>query len=152
MKNNDILEKRIYLSILYDFYGPLLKDEYKEIFELYVMEDYGISEIAKLKDKSRQAVFETIKRVSVKLEKYEEKLCLYKRFEEEKQVIRDIKSRIQNVFREDSDNDSLKSLDEDVSVEQCIELINELTREKKDIKNALDDIISELEQIIDDEG
>ncbi|MCR5586014.1 MAG: YlxM family DNA-binding protein [Lachnospiraceae bacterium] len=83
----DILKKRTELSILYDFYGPLLKDFQREIFELYIMEDYGFSEIAKELNKSRQAVYDTIKRVSEYLVEYEKKLGLVERFDNEKKII-----------------------------------------------------------------
>ncbi|MCR4801449.1 MAG: DNA-binding protein, partial [Lachnospiraceae bacterium] len=34
------------LSLLYDFYGALLKEHKRTIFEDYVLNDYSLSEIA----------------------------------------------------------------------------------------------------------
>ncbi|OKZ82582.1 MAG: hypothetical protein BHW06_11195 [Clostridium sp. 44_14] len=50
------LEERVYLSMLYDFYGALLKENNRRIFEAYIQEDYSISEIAEEMEISRQAV------------------------------------------------------------------------------------------------
>ena len=40
---NEILEQ----SLLYDFYGELLNDHQKEIYEQFVLEDLSLGEIAK---------------------------------------------------------------------------------------------------------
>ena len=55
------LEERVYLSMLYDFYGALLKENNRRIFEAYIQEDYSISEIAEEMEISRQAVHDAVK-------------------------------------------------------------------------------------------
>ena len=40
------IKEIVRLSYLYDFYGPLLKDRHREIFEQYILNDLSLSEIA----------------------------------------------------------------------------------------------------------
>ncbi len=85
--DEDEILKRVYCSDLYDFYGPLIKDNQREVYELYILEDYGISEIARNLGKSRQAVYEIIRRVDKQLMNYEEKLKLFERFKAQQDII-----------------------------------------------------------------
>lgn len=73
------------LSYLYDFYGPLLKERHREIFEEYVLNDLSLSEIAGEYGITRQGVYDIVKRCSKKLEEYEEKLNLFSRFRQAKE-------------------------------------------------------------------
>lgn len=75
------IKEVVRLSYLYDFYGPLLKDRHREIFEQYVLNDLSLSEIAEKYDITRQGVYDIVKRASRKLEDYEEKLKLFERFQ-----------------------------------------------------------------------
>ena len=74
--DSEKLDKKVHLSMLYDFYGELLKDNHKEIFENYVLDDLSLSEIADFKGISRQGVHDIIKRSTKQLEEYEERLKL----------------------------------------------------------------------------
>lgn len=67
-------------SLLYDFYGELLTEHQKEIYEQFIVEDLSLSEIAKDAGISRQGVHDLIKRCNKILEEYEEKLHLVERF------------------------------------------------------------------------
>lgn len=69
------------LSYLYDFYGPLLKERHREIFEAYVLNDLSLGEIAGEYGITRQGVYDIVKRCSGRLEGYEEKLRLFERFQ-----------------------------------------------------------------------
>ena len=48
--------------MLYDFYGELLTEHQKEIYEDVVLQDYSISEVAEEKGISRQGVHDLIRR------------------------------------------------------------------------------------------
>ena len=67
-------------SLLYDYYGELLTDRQKELYEQYVVEDLSLGEIAQMAGISRQAVHDQIRRVHKALQGYEDKLHLVERF------------------------------------------------------------------------
>ena len=87
-----IMEEFVKQSWLYDFYGDLLTDHQKEIYEAYVMENLSLAEIAQEYDISRQSVFDLIKRVDNTLNEYEEKLHLVERFIEIKEKVKEIEN------------------------------------------------------------
>ncbi len=85
------LAQVVRLSMLYDFYGQLLGEHNKQIFEDYILNDLSLGEIAKNTGMTRQGVYDTIKRCSMKLTEYEEKLHIAERFEQTKQMVNQIK-------------------------------------------------------------
>lgn len=99
-KDKDILEQRVELSLLYDFYGALLKENQRQIFEAYILEDYSLSEIAEEMQITRQGVHDTVKRVSRQLMEYEERLGLLNKFQEQKHQMEEIHTALQNVLQE----------------------------------------------------
>lgn len=102
---NDIQEI-VKLSYLYDFYGPLLKERHREIFEAYVLDDLSLSEIASEYEITRQGVYDIVKRCSKKLEEYEEKLKLFERFQQAKERL----GQVEELVRSGSDEDREKIL------------------------------------------
>lgn len=76
MKMDEILKQ----SLLYDFYGELLTQHQKDIYEQFIVDDLSLSEIAKDAGISRQGVHDLIKRCNKLLEDYEAKLHLVERF------------------------------------------------------------------------
>jgi len=50
--------------------------------EMYYLEDYSLGEISDISQVSRQAVYDNIKRTEAMLSSYEEKLHLYKKFQQ----------------------------------------------------------------------
>ncbi len=67
-------------TLLFDFYGELLTNHQKEIYEQFIIEDLSLSEIAKEANISRQGVHDLVKRCDKILEEYEEKLHLVEKF------------------------------------------------------------------------
>ncbi len=84
-KDQETLDRIVELSLLYDYYGELLKEQKRQVFEDYVLNDLSLSEIAEERGISRQAIHDTVKRCSKELMEYEEKLSLVRKF----QVIKD---------------------------------------------------------------
>ena len=76
----DEMEKKIMQTYLYDFYGELLTEHQREIYEDFVLNDLSLGEIAQEKGISRQGVHDLIKRCDKLLLGYEEKLGLFQRF------------------------------------------------------------------------
>ena len=67
-------------TLLYDFYGELLTEHQKTVFESSVFQDLSYSEIAGELKISRQAVYDLLHRSEKLLEDYEKKLGLVERF------------------------------------------------------------------------
>lgn len=74
------MEKILEQTLLYDFYGELLTDHQKQIYEEVVLNDYSFSEIAEAQGISRQGVHDLVKRCNRILREYEAKLHLVERF------------------------------------------------------------------------
>ena len=96
IKMDEILKQ----SLLYDFYGELLTEHQKEIYEQFIVEDLSLSEIAKDAGISRQGVHDLIKRCNKILEEYEAKLHLVEKFISIKEKVHQI-----NELLEDSKTD-----------------------------------------------
>lgn len=79
-------------TLLFDFYGELLTDHQKQIYEEVVMDDCSLSEVAADHGISRQGVHELIKRITKTLNEYEEKLHLVGHFLEIKAKAETIRS------------------------------------------------------------
>ena len=74
------MEKIVKQGLLYDFYGALLNDHQRSIYESVVYDNMSLSEIASEQGISRQGVHDLIKRCDKTLEEYENKLHLVERF------------------------------------------------------------------------
>lgn len=84
------MEKIFEQGLLYDFYGELLTEHQKKIYEDAVYNDMSLSEIAQEAGISRQGVHDLIKRCDRILQEYEEKLHLLERFQETKKLAGEI--------------------------------------------------------------
>ena len=86
------IDKKAYYAILFEYYKELLTDKQIETFICYYNEDYSLAEIADEFGTSRNAVWDTLKKVVSLLESYEEKLKLY----EKDQKLSDYLNRLKN--------------------------------------------------------
>jgi len=76
----DDMERIARQGLLYDFYGALLTEHQRHIYEDVVLYDLSLSEIAEQQGISRQGVHDLIKRCNKILEDYEEKLHLFSNY------------------------------------------------------------------------
>lgn len=74
------MEKIVERGMLYDFYGELLTEHQKAIYEEAVFNDMSLSEIAEQYEISRQGVHDLLKRCDKILNDYENKLHLVEKF------------------------------------------------------------------------
>ncbi len=74
------MERIFEQAMLYDFYGKLLNEHQRAVFEEYVLDNFSLSEIAQERGISKQGVHDTIKRTDKLLNDYEEKLHLVQKF------------------------------------------------------------------------
>ncbi len=84
------MDERIYRGYLFDFYGELLNEHQKDIYEAYITDDMSLSELAQMEGTTRQAAHDIIKRCTAKLEGYESRLGLVNKFMHIKKSISDI--------------------------------------------------------------
>ena len=75
------MEKIVEQGLLYDFYGELLTEHQKQIYEAAVYNDMSLTEIADEHGISKQGVHDLIKRCTRSLQEYEDKLHMIRRFE-----------------------------------------------------------------------
>ncbi|MDE6407129.1 MAG: hypothetical protein K2K48_07940 [Anaeroplasmataceae bacterium] len=96
------IEKREEIISLYDTYGILLTDKQKNYFESYYFDDLSITEIASNFEVSRNAVFDQLKRVSLILIEYEEKLKIVEKTSkiEKLELSKPLKEEILNILKE----------------------------------------------------
>ena len=74
------MEKIVAQGLLYDFYGELLTEHQRRVYEDVVFNDMSLSEIAEEQGISRQGVHDLVKRCDKILSGYEEKLKLVEKF------------------------------------------------------------------------
>ncbi len=74
------MEKIYQQALLYDFYGELLTEHQRSIYEDAVCNDLSLGEIAQERGISRQGVHDLIRRCDKILQEYETKLCLVEKF------------------------------------------------------------------------
>jgi len=105
------MEKIFLATMLYDFYGELLTDKQRDVFEKHFLEDLSLNEIGFEKGTTRQAVMDTIKRSEKLLLKYEKKLHLVDKFILRKNRVEKIQNKLDELSYEVPENSrSLESI------------------------------------------
>lgn len=89
------MDKILEQTLLYDFYGELLTEHQKQIYEDVVFGDYSLSEVAEEQGISRQGVHDLVKRCNKLLQEYESRLHLVERFVAVKRQIEEMKRSLQ---------------------------------------------------------
>lgn len=107
------MDKLARQALLYDFYGELLTEHQRAIYEEVVLNDYSLSEVAEDRGISRQGVHDLVKRSTKILEDYEQKLHLVERFVTIREKVHEIHRLTQSY--EESDPDELMSRIETLS-------------------------------------
>ena len=70
------------MTMLFDFYGELLTERQKELFDLYYNEDLSLAEIAENCGISRQGVRDVIVRAEAVMQEVEDKTGLIRRYQQ----------------------------------------------------------------------
>ena len=96
----DLVQKKHYYNCLYGFYGKLLTDKQQQIFELSYYQDWSLAEIAEELHISRNAVFDTLKKVENLLEGFEEKLALYAKDKSLQELLKAYESKVNQAGQE----------------------------------------------------
>lgn len=98
------MEKDIRISLLFDFYGPVLSDKIRKAVDLYHNDDLSLSEISQEMGITRQGVRDLVKRGEQRLLEYESQLRLFERFNNVKSGIEDIKRISEKIRTKSSEN------------------------------------------------
>ena len=104
------METKIELAYLYDFYGELLNEHQRQIYEDFVLNDLSLGEIAAEEGISRQGVSDLVKRCSKKLMDYEKKLHLVEKFLSVKEDVGQI-HELAKQFKESHDESILDDIE-----------------------------------------
>ena len=99
------MKKIVEQGLLYDFYGELLTDHQKEIYEAAVYNDMSLTEIAEENGISKQGVHDLIKRCTNTLQGYEDRLHMIRRFEAIKETAEELVRLSDSI----TDNDKLRN-------------------------------------------
>lgn len=94
----DVMEKIFLVTMLYDFYGELLTEKQKDVFEKHYLEDLSLNEIGLEQGTTRQAVMDTVKRSEKLLLQYEQKLHLVDKFISRKDKIEIIQNKLDELL------------------------------------------------------
>ena len=95
------MDRIIERGMLYDFYGELLTEHQKQIYEALVYNDMSLGEIGDEYGISRQAAHDLIKRCDKQLANYEEKLHLIAKFQS-------VKSKVEMIEKTTEDGEIKK--------------------------------------------
>ena len=105
------MEEKIELGYLYDFYGELLNEHQRRIYEDFVLNDLSLGEIAQEEGISRQGVSDLVKRCTKKLSDYERKLHLVEKFMSVKQDVERIRV-LSEAFSEQNKQEVIREIRE----------------------------------------
>jgi len=101
------MEKIVEQTLLFDFYGELLTEHQKIIYEDVVFGDLSFTEAAEARSISRQGVHDMIKRCNKILAEYEDKLHLVDKF----QVI---KGKVEDIRMSADDPERIKQISDEI--------------------------------------
>ena len=103
------MERIVEQALLYDFYGELLNEHQRQIYQDAVFNDLSLSEIAEEHGISRQGVHDLIKRVNKTLSEYEDKLHLIDKFMKTKEKVHEI-DRLTNDYISSGDMECISKI------------------------------------------
>ena len=86
----DEMERIVEQGLLYDFYGELLTEHQRRIYEDVVLRDLSLTEIAQEEGISRQGVHDLVRRCDRILAEYEQKLKLIEKFHQTREKVEEI--------------------------------------------------------------
>ena len=105
------MESIVKQSLLYDFYGELLTEHQRSIYEDVVYNDMSLSEIAEENGISRQGVHDLSKRCDKTLSAYEDKLHLISKFQTTRRMVEEIHKKTR-VFKETKDESLIDEIEQ----------------------------------------
>ena len=115
------MDKNVEISMLLDYYAPLLTDKQKNITDLYYNCDYSLGEIADNLEISRQGVRNALKRAESVLISSEERLGFAKRMFTVQSDALKIKSLAEHLKDTTDDTKLLSDIDNIIRLAQSLQ-------------------------------
>ncbi|MEE8886607.1 MAG: DNA-binding protein [Eubacteriales bacterium] len=101
------MEEFVEKSYLYDFYGELLTEHQRRIWQAVNFDDFSEAEVARDEGISRQGVHDLMRRTNRQLEDYEKRLHLVDKFMKIRDSVRQIEKLTETA---DGGEDNLKEI------------------------------------------
>ena len=117
------MEKIVKQALLYDFYGELLTEHQRSVYEDAVYNDMSLSEVAEEYGISRQGVHDLLKRCDKILTAYEEKLHLVEKFTKAKEKIAQVEMFTKDLEATEQNESTKETINQIRKI--SIELMNE---------------------------
>lgn len=105
------MESIVKQNLLYDFYGELLTEHQRNVYEDVIFNDMSLAEIAEEHGISRQGVHDLIKRCDKILAGYEEKLHLVSKFQKTREMVGEIQ-RLTREFQTTKDMELIHQIEQ----------------------------------------
>jgi len=112
MKENDLTRRALY----FDFYGSLLTEKQREIYDLHYQQDLSFGEISEIRGVSREAVFDLLKRTEEALKFYESKLSLVEKYQLSREIIKEIAQKIDIIRKREENDHRDRPMDEELGL------------------------------------
>lgn len=93
----DTISNLMRLTVLFDFYGKLLKPQYQKCVEGYLDEDLSMPEIAENLGVSRQYIHTVLKKAVAELEDFDQKLNLIETDRKNRETKTSLKAAVQGL-------------------------------------------------------
>lgn len=114
------MNKDINMALLFDIYGNILSDFQRSCLDMYYNQDFSLSEISDNVGKTRQGVYDSIKRSEQTLENLEKKLGFWGKINDLKEKI-DIIKKLIVIIPDISDSEFTKE-----KIKKIKKLLNEI--------------------------
>ena len=119
------MDAKMEISLLYDFYKPLLNPSQQQVVELYVNDDLSLSEAAEILSISRQGVRDALNRAIKKMRDLESKLHL----------LADYQTRYASITLILDKTEQIRALTDDPRIEAlCAEITGNITETIKTVE------------------
>ena len=116
------MDKRFELTLLMDFYAPLLTEHRRQILELRLEEDLTFQEIAEQLGISRQGAHDAVKAAEAQLVKYENMLGLAQRYREMEKAVTACREHLERILPAPGSEQAL------LEAKKTLELIERIER------------------------
>ncbi len=91
------MNRELYLSILFDYYHPMLTERQREIFDLYYNQNLSLGEIAEELEISRQGVRDSLMKSERAMKELEENLRISEKNNEISEVLEELAKDLSSI-------------------------------------------------------